>query len=568
MLQRRRAPSPSLEQDFAAPEATHQPAPLALAPHTAGAMQASFGNAFVARAAESGGGDDGDTGRYANPGDAFRRAAAGGGAPLPPDARSKFEGSLGADLSGVRLHTGPGATESADALGAKAFAVGQDIHFNAGRYDPGGAEGERLLAHEVAHTVQQGGGGGGAQAKLEVSSPGDGAEVEADRAADAMVAGRPFQVGAAPTALARDENKDKKEGEEEPKKKKYPSWKDDTLSLPLGESYPNSKFDIKLGEPPSGTLSVAGSASHNFIDISHTWNPPLAPGLMADVSASAKGGITASAQGSVSGAWAKAPGPRVDEERMLNVTAKGGGKVSANLSGTVKVGAAVGAPYFALAGGGALTLSAVGEIGATLGGGFSRFPSGDYSGSITFTVDGTAKIEGTGSIYFDAILANDRYNISTFTIGKHTFGELTVKCPTVIDPATGSASGKPTTVAKWYGFPSAQKVCTRKLTEEERLQYLPVNQGASGAPPSIENLPREIEVACPAPPAPAQEPAPEPSTGPWYDTEDPEMCYADDPSSGATSYYDDRDPNMCYADDPGPVATYYDTGAPEVCEAE
>src|SRR5207302_35064 len=83
------------------------------------------------------------------------------------------------------------------AVGAKAYTLGNDIHFNDGQYDPAGGAGEELLAHEVAHTVQQSGGGGAAQLKLEVSAPQDAAEVEADSAARDMVAGRPAQVGGA-----------------------------------------------------------------------------------------------------------------------------------------------------------------------------------------------------------------------------------------------------------------------------------------------------------------------------------------------------------------------------------
>ncbi|HVV87962.1 MAG TPA: DUF922 domain-containing protein, partial [Kofleriaceae bacterium] len=63
--------------------------------------------------------------------------------------------------------------------------------------------GMHLLAHEVAHTVQQSGGRAARQHKLEVSTPADAAEAEADRAADAMVAGRPAQVSGGPTLAAR-----------------------------------------------------------------------------------------------------------------------------------------------------------------------------------------------------------------------------------------------------------------------------------------------------------------------------------------------------------------------------
>jgi hypothetical protein len=133
---------------------------------------------------------------------AVDRAASSSGAPLPADARGRFEGSLGADLSAVRVHTGADSAQAADAVGARAYTVGNDIHFADGQYAPSDPFGMHLLAHEVAHTQQQAGATPHRQHKLEVSTPGDAAEVEADRAADAMVAGAPAAVSGS-SALAR-----------------------------------------------------------------------------------------------------------------------------------------------------------------------------------------------------------------------------------------------------------------------------------------------------------------------------------------------------------------------------
>lgn len=122
--------------------------------------------------------------------DLVSSAAASCGSALPATLMRKFESSLDADLSSVRIHTGSSSAAAAHAVGARAYTIGQDIHFGASQYDPSSAAGEHLLAHEVAHTVQQHGGSPRRQNKLEVSSPHDVAEHEADRAADAMVAGR------------------------------------------------------------------------------------------------------------------------------------------------------------------------------------------------------------------------------------------------------------------------------------------------------------------------------------------------------------------------------------------
>ncbi|HUQ07102.1 MAG TPA: DUF4157 domain-containing protein [Kofleriaceae bacterium] len=136
---------------------------------------------------------------------AVTAASSSSGQPLPGDLRARFEQSLGADLGDVRVHDGAASAQAADALHARAYTTGRDIHFSAGAYNPGSDDGARLLAHEVAHTVQQRGASSVPQTKLAVSAPGDSLEHEADVAADAMMAGRPAQVtGGGAGIIARD----------------------------------------------------------------------------------------------------------------------------------------------------------------------------------------------------------------------------------------------------------------------------------------------------------------------------------------------------------------------------
>lgn len=75
------------------------------------------------------------------------KASQSSGAPLPGPLRGELEPALGADLSGVRVHTGAESAAASDALSAKAYAVGQDVHFGAGAYDPSSASGKHLIAH-------------------------------------------------------------------------------------------------------------------------------------------------------------------------------------------------------------------------------------------------------------------------------------------------------------------------------------------------------------------------------------------------------------------------------------
>jgi hypothetical protein len=83
-------------------------------------------------------------------------ASKGGGAPLPEDFRTTMEDRFGADFSGVRVH--PEDDETCHALNAEAFTHGRDIHLPSGKYQPGTFSGQRLLAHELTHVIQQTGG--------------------------------------------------------------------------------------------------------------------------------------------------------------------------------------------------------------------------------------------------------------------------------------------------------------------------------------------------------------------------------------------------------------------------
>ncbi|MGB3459402.1 MAG: DUF4157 domain-containing protein [Halobacteriota archaeon] len=80
----------------------------------------------------------------------------GGGQSLPESARSFLEPRFGYDFSNVRLHTDVRAAETARAVNAQAFTLGHDIVFGVGQYAPETTSGQRLLAHELTHVIQQG----------------------------------------------------------------------------------------------------------------------------------------------------------------------------------------------------------------------------------------------------------------------------------------------------------------------------------------------------------------------------------------------------------------------------
>lgn len=79
----------------------------------------------------------------------------GNGQPLSPTVRAFFEPRFGYDFSNVRVHTDAKAAQSARAVNALAYTLGQDLVFGAGQYAPESTEGRRLLAHELTHAVQQ-----------------------------------------------------------------------------------------------------------------------------------------------------------------------------------------------------------------------------------------------------------------------------------------------------------------------------------------------------------------------------------------------------------------------------
>jgi hypothetical protein len=120
------------------------------------------------------------------------------GQPLDAATRAFFEPRFGHDFSRVRLHTDARASESAQAVNALAYTVGPDIVFRAGQYSAGSAAGNRLMAHELAHVLQQENTVATVQTQLQVGPPQDSAEIEADNLADQVMNA---SVGTAPTPL-------------------------------------------------------------------------------------------------------------------------------------------------------------------------------------------------------------------------------------------------------------------------------------------------------------------------------------------------------------------------------
>lgn len=129
-----------------------------------------------------------------------------GGRGLEEPVRATMESRLGHDFSDVRIHDDARASASAKAVQAHAYTVGNDVVFASGQYQPGSPTGQRMLAHELTHVVQQRSGpvdGTPAPGGIKVSDPSDSFERAAEASADAVMAGGP--VAQREAAVAKEE---------------------------------------------------------------------------------------------------------------------------------------------------------------------------------------------------------------------------------------------------------------------------------------------------------------------------------------------------------------------------
>jgi hypothetical protein len=114
----------------------------------------------------------------------------GGGRPLDEGTRTTMESAFGTSFDHVRVHTDDQASKSAESVGANAYTVGSDMVFRSGHYDPGSAVGQRTIAHELSHVVQQSQGavdGTEAAGGIRVSSPSDRFEQAAEHTAESVM---------------------------------------------------------------------------------------------------------------------------------------------------------------------------------------------------------------------------------------------------------------------------------------------------------------------------------------------------------------------------------------------
>jgi Domain of unknown function (DUF4157) len=132
-----------------------------------------------------------------------REVLASPGRPFEPDTCARFSSRFGHDFSRVRVHTDARAGESARALSAHAYTVGRHIVFGENGYRPGSEDGDRLIAHELTHVLQQGEVTDVAATKqIVLDEPGSRYDAEASRIAATVTRSSRSHEAAESTAVA------------------------------------------------------------------------------------------------------------------------------------------------------------------------------------------------------------------------------------------------------------------------------------------------------------------------------------------------------------------------------
>jgi hypothetical protein len=135
----------------------------------------------------------------------------GGGQALDPVTRDSMSRSIGYDFGDVRVHASAEADELSHHLKALAFTIGNDVFFRAGQFDPESASGQELIAHELAHVVQQDSRSIGTTDRMTVNAPGDANEQAADAVAQSVMSRSTVDASAPASAVVQRETPEEEE---------------------------------------------------------------------------------------------------------------------------------------------------------------------------------------------------------------------------------------------------------------------------------------------------------------------------------------------------------------------
>jgi hypothetical protein len=316
------------------------------------------------------------------------------GHPLDDAAREFMEQSFGVDFSGVRLHTDAAAGRSADAFNAKAYTVGPDIVFGDGQYSPDSSEGQRLIAHELTHVVQQQSGPVAgtlaADGSLSISDPEDSFEQAADAQAERVLGSGTSEAKQSPSQAAtgvsvqRDDNAD-----------------DDVDQVVGAAGVPHAGVELYEGaQATKESVETAKGITESFEGLEDTFGP-----LPATVTAAAEGSPTLAdtaaaaqiAQASGEGALGGVPGATLgnalaplalgagiyDDTKAIEDMSKHGANLENTpelVQGTLEATSG-GIGTLGLAGAGLSALGATGAGGAAAGAAAAAAPVGMVAGA-------------------------------------------------------------------------------------------------------------------------------------------------------------------------------------------
>ena len=402
-----------------------------------------------------------------SPGTLLQDAAASPGRPLPENLKGRLEALAGMSLGGVRIHDDGASHVALAAIGAEAAALGADLLFGPGRFQPGTRVGDELIAHEVMHVVQSGEGRPAPATSqvgdVAVTSRGDASEREAAAFASAFVAAhesteaapleaapalRRLPAGLTARTVAR-------EGDDPVQKKNLnievapAAWGGKKLAIDGNKESGKVSLAVKPLVFPEGEENLLGGKKGGW---GGDWKLPIQiPGMPGGIIFQAELGANVSIGGSIAGAWNTFDGPFADESDFgWDVSGSAEAKLGGKIEGTLAVGGYVGIPPIHLSGQAYVTLTAecsTGiEGGATISGNSADGPTG---GEVFMKLNLNAGLKATGGIRLTYMALIDSGEIAKVELAEFKIGSVGGGLKVAYDPVSGAVTDEGKIEPKW-----------------------------------------------------------------------------------------------------------------------
>jgi hypothetical protein len=347
----------------------------------------------------------------------------GSGSPMPSGLRQGMESAFGADFSSVKIHTGSSAAEMNAGLRAHAFTHGNDIYFNSNQYSPGTKQGQKLLAHELTHTIQQGSAG----SVVNRSTSDDLVQREVDcnateeSPAPAAAAEASTTVDRAPCAVTNPPAEAPPEGTEEPREEERPASVEASEGAPVAERQASApSADANAPDREEGVAEEASGEEAAAAD----------PCAAREAAASASAGATG-ATGAATGSAGGAAGSGSAGRSATTGAATGRSGATSGSSGGTTGGAAASSGVSAAAGSGstgsaaATSVSTSGAAGSSPGGAASARAGANGGSAVGGAAASAEDAIDSGTGFLTAVIARGiSPNIVTEGLGEAASPEL------------------------------------------------------------------------------------------------------------------------------------------------